>query len=170
MNIQVIFRLTLLFSILLACQAPQLKDKKERSRGTTKISNQPAAKPPGAVQKIDPDKGMSNPVMLSAAGGADIGRLFNAYYRVGQQNNMYPFLDSQTKKKFSKEKILQLLTKLDFGYDIRLSGATNNNPNYVLTYTCQIAQTKVIKQLKVVVENDTARIIPSNLLQGKIFQ
>jgi hypothetical protein len=116
------------------------------------------------------DKGMSNPIMLSAAGGADIGRLFNAYYRVGQQNNMYPFIDSQTKKKFSKEKILQLLTQLDFGYDIRLSGATNNNPNYVLTYTCQIAQTKVIKQLKVVVENDTARIIPSNLLQGKIFQ
>jgi len=116
------------------------------------------------------DKDMSNPIMLSAAGGADIGRLFNAYYRVGQQNNMYPFIDSQTKKKFSKEKILQLLTQLDFGYDIRLSGATNNNPNYVLTYTCQIAQTKVIKQLKVVVENDTARIIPSNLLQGKIFQ
>jgi hypothetical protein len=116
------------------------------------------------------DKGMSNPLMMSAAGGADIGRLFNAYYRVGQQSNMYPFIDSQTKKKFSKEEILKLLTQLDFGYDIRLSGAINNKPNYVLTYTCLIAQTKVIKQLKVVVENDTARIIPSNLLQGKIFQ
>jgi hypothetical protein len=49
----------------------------------------------------DNPKGMSNPIMLAAAGGADIGRLFNAYCRVGQQNNMYPFIDSQTKKKFS---------------------------------------------------------------------
>ncbi len=118
----------------------------------------------------DNPKGMANPILLAAAGGADIGRLFNAYYRVGQQNNMYPFIDSQTKKKFSKEKVLQLLTKLDFGYDIRLSGASNNNPNYILTYTCQIAQTKVIKQLKVIVENDTARIVPKDLMKGFIFQ
>lgn len=147
--------------ILSSCQTQTAPRKSYRSA------------PPSSIQKNEMKasvKDMSNPIMLSAAGGADIGRLFNAYYRVGQQNNMYPFIDSQTKKKFSKEEILQLLTKLDFGYDIRLSGATNNKPNYVLTYTCQIAQTKVIKQLKVVVENDTARIIPSNLLQGKIFQ
>jgi hypothetical protein len=134
-------------------------------------SCQTQQKPP--VQKAPatmPSSAVANPVMLSAAGGADIGRLFNAYYRVGQQNNMYPFIDSQTKKKFSKEKVLQLLTKLDFGYDIRLSGATNNNPNYILTYTCQIAQTKVVKQLKVVVENDTARVVPKDLMKGFIFQ
>jgi hypothetical protein len=53
---------------------------------------------------------------------------------------------------------------------MRLSGASNNNPNYILTYTCQIAQTKVIKQLKVVVENDAARIVPKDLLKGFIFQ
>jgi hypothetical protein len=134
------------------------------------VQKAPATMPSSAVQKIEPNKGMANPIMLAAAGGADIGRLFNAYYRVGQQNNMYPFIDSQTKKKFSKEKVLQLLTKLDFGYDIRLSGATNNNPNYILTYTCQIAQTKVVKQLKVVVENDTARVVPKDLLKGFIFQ
>jgi hypothetical protein len=149
------------FFILLSCQT-QTAPRKSFEGPAQSIEHKNEA-------QIE-DKGMSNPIMLSAAGGADIGRLFNAYYRVGQQNNMYPFIDSQTKKKFSKEKALQLLTQLDFGYDIRLSGATNNNPNYVLTYTCQIAQTKVIKQLKVVVENDTARIIPSNLLQGKIFQ
>jgi hypothetical protein len=79
-------------------------------------------------------------------------------------------LDSRTKKKFSKEKVLQLLTQLDFGYDLRLSGAINNKPNYVLTYTCQIAQTKVVKKLKVVVENDTARIVPKDLMKGFIFQ
>ena len=113
---------------------------------------------------------MSNPIMLSAAGGSDIGRLFNAYYRTGQQTKMYPLLDSRTKKSMSKEKALQLLSKLDFGYDMKLSGATNEGPNYTLTYTCQIAQTKVVKQLKVIVENDTARIVPSDFSQGKLFQ
>jgi hypothetical protein len=117
----------------------------------------------------DKPKGMANPIMLSAAGGADIGRLFNAYYRTGQQSKMFPLLDGQTKKSFSKEKVLQLLINLDYGYDMKLSGATNEGPHYTLTYTCQIAQTKVVKQLKVVVENDTARIIPSAILNGKIF-
>ena len=134
------------------------------------VQKEPAAKPPGAVQKIEPNTGMSNPIMLSAAGGSDIGRLFNAYYRTGQQAKMYPLLDSQTKKSLPKDKLLPLLSKLDYGYDMKLSGATNEGPNYTLTYTCQIAQTKVIKQLKVVVENDTARIVPSALLQGKLFQ
>ena len=120
---------------------------------------------------IKPEKNsMANPIMLSAAGGSDIGRLFSAYYRTGQQYKMYPLLDSQTKKSKSKDKVLQLLSKLDYGYDMKLSGATNKGPNYTLTYTCQIAQTKVIKQLKVVVENDTARVVPKDLLRGEIFQ
>ena len=170
MKIQIIYRLILFVYILNACEAPQMSAKKETPKGSAKIDEQPATMPSSAVQKIEPNKGMANPIMLAAAGGADIGRLFNAYYRVGQQNNMYPFIDSQTKKKFSKEKVLQLLTKLDFGYDIRLSGANNEGPNYILTYTCQIAQTKVVKQLKVVVENDTARVVPKDLMKGFIFQ
>lgn len=134
------------------------------------IPKKPATIASGAVQKIEPSKGMANPVMLSAAGGSDIGRLFNAYYRTGQQSRMYPLLDSQTKKSFSKAKVLQLLSKLDYGYDMKLSGAINDGQNYTLTYNCQIAQTKVVKQLKVVVENDTARVVPKDLLNGEIFQ
>ena len=149
--------------IIISCQTQQKPQKPP-------VQEQPAAMPSSAVQKIEPNKGMSNPIMLSAAGGSDIGRLFNAYYRTGQQTKMYPLLDSRTKKSMSKEKVLQLLSKLDFGYDMKLSGATNEGPNYTLTYTCQIAQTKVVKQLKVIVENDTARIVPSDFSQGKLFQ
>lgn len=83
---------------------------------------------------------------------------------------MYSLLDSQTKKSMSKDKILQLLSNLNYGFEIKLSGATHEGPNYTLTYTCQVAQTKVIKQLKVVVENDTARMVPKDLLRGEIFQ
>ena len=150
---------TLLLLLLSSCQTQQ----------EPPIHKKPAIIASGDVQKIEPSKGMSNPVMLSAAGGSDIGRLFNAYYRTGQQSKMYPLLDSQTKKSMSKDKVLQLLSKLDYGYDMKLSGATNKGPNYTLTYTCQIAQTKVIKQLKVVVENDTARVVPKDLSRGEIF-
>ena len=150
---------TLLLFLFASCQTQQQPS----------IQKKPATIASGAVQEIEPSKGMANPVMLSAAGGSDIGRLFSAYYRTGQQSKMYPLLDSQTKKSMSKDKVLQLLSKLDYGYDMKLSGATNEGPNYTLTYTCQIAQTKVIKQLKVVVENDTARMVPKDLLRGEIF-
>lgn len=153
-------RIVLITFVLLSCQTQQ----------EPSIPKKAATFASGAVQKIEPKKGMANPVMLYAAGGTDIGRLFNAYYRSGQQAKMYPLLDSQTKKSFSKEKLLELLSKLDYGYDMKLSGATNNGPNYILTYTCKIAQTKVVKQLKVVVENDTARVVPKDLSKGEILQ
>lgn len=146
-------------SIIFSCQTQQNTSVKHKQK---MIASE-------AIQRNEP-KGMSNPIMLSAAGGSDIGRLFNAYYRTGQQAKMYPLIDSKTKQSFSKDKILQLLSKLDFGYDMKLSGATNEGPTYTLTYTCQIAQTKVIKQLKVIVENDTARVVPKDLLKNEIFQ
>ena len=150
----------ILYIVLTSCQTQQKPSIPKKSANIAA----------SAFQKIDPEKGMANPIMLSAAGGADIGRLFNAYYRTGQQSKMYPLIDSQTKKSMAKDKVLKLLSKLDYGYDMKLSGANNEGPNYTLTYTCQIAQTKVIKQLKVIVENDTARIIPSALPSGQIFQ
>ena len=153
-------RLIFLLSLFASCQTQQ----------EPHIQKKPVTIASGPIQKIVPRKGMANPVMLTAAGGSDIGRLFNAYYRTGQQTKMYPLLDSQTKKSMSKAKVFQLLSKLDYGYDMKLSGASNEGPNYTLTYTCQIAQTKVVKQLNVVVENDTARVVPKDLLKGKMFQ
>jgi hypothetical protein len=123
-----------------------------------------------SVHRNEKNKGMSNPLLLSDAGGADIGRLFNSYYRTGQQQKMLVLLDSTTKKTYSNEELLKLLSKLDFGYDIKLSGARQKENSFVLTYSCQIAQTKVVKQLKVVIENDTARIAPKNLMNGELFQ
>jgi hypothetical protein len=146
--------------LVISCQTQQ--DNKVQPSKEKPISSE-------AIQKSELHKGMANPVMLSAAGGVDVGRLFNAYYRTGKLNYMYHLLDSQTKKSFSKEKALQLLADLDYGYDMKLSNASNEGPNFVLVYICQIAQTKVVKQLKVVVENDTARVVPKDLLNGKIF-
>jgi hypothetical protein len=120
------------------------------------------------IQQVD--NGMTNPLMLSAAGGSDIGRLFNAYYRTGQVDKMIPLLDSKTKQTFSKEDLRKMLVNLHYGYDMKLSGAQKDGNRYTINYVCQIAQTKVVKQLNVIVEDDTARVVPMNLKAGIVFQ
>ena len=145
---------------IVSCQTQ--KDKPIKTIKKSNIS-------PKEIIKQDENR-MSNPIMLSDAGGADIGRLFNAYYRTGQQQKMLVLLDSMTKKTYSNEELVKLLSKLDFGYDMKLSGASQKENSFVLTYSCQIAQSKVVKQLKVVIENDTARIAPKNLMNGELFQ
>jgi hypothetical protein len=112
-------------------------------------------------------KPMSNPVSMK---GTNIGCLFNAYYRTGQTLKMIELLDANTKQNFSPLKLNDLLQKLDYGFDMKLSGMKEEGKFKILNYTCFIQQTKVIKQLKVKVENDTARICPKNLAQGIIFQ
>jgi hypothetical protein len=112
-------------------------------------------------------KPMSNPVMMK---GSNIGCLFNAYYRTGQTLKMIELLDANTKQNFSPLNLNNLLQKLDYGFDMKLSGMKEEGKFKILNYTCLIQQTKVIKQLKVKIENDTARICPKNLAQGIIFQ
>lgn len=112
-------------------------------------------------------KTMSNPVMMK---GTNIGCLFNAYYRTGQTLKMVELLDANTKQNYTPLKLNYLLQKLDYGFDMKLSGMKVEGTNKILNYTCLIQQTKVIKQLKVKIENDTARICPKNLAQGIIFQ
>ena len=113
------------------------------------------------------NKPMSNPVMMKSV---DIGRMFNAYYRTGQTNRMVELLDAQIKQQFNYSELEALLNKLDYGYDMKLSGMKDEGEFKILNYTCLIQQTKVIKQLKVKIENDTARICPKNISKGLIFQ
>ena len=138
----------------------------ESSPNLQKSINSPVPKGKD-IQQVD--NGMSNPLMLSAAGGSDIGRLFNAYYRTGQVDKMIPLLDSKTKQTFSKEELRKMLVNLQYGYDTKLSGAQKDRNRYTIHYLCQIAQTKVVKQLNVIVEDDTARVVPMNLKAGQIF-
>ena len=111
---------------------------------------------------------MSNPVLL--ANGTDIGTLFTAYYNVGSLEKMVPLLDEKTRKKYSMIELEQLLSKLNLGFKLKLTGMTNSGDIKVLSYTCTINATKITKRLHVVIENDTARIVPSDLVNGEIFQ
>jgi hypothetical protein len=111
---------------------------------------------------------MSNPVLL--ANGTDIGTLFTAYYNVGSLEKMVPLLDEKTRKKYSTIELEQLLSKLNLGFKLKLTGMKNTAGFKLLSYTGTIDATKVTKRLHVVIENDTARIVPSDLVNGEIFQ
>lgn len=110
---------------------------------------------------------MLNPIMMK---GTNIGCLFNAYYRTGQTQRMVELLDAKTKQNLTPFQLNDILQKLDYGYDMTLSGMKEDGSYKILNYTCIIHQTKVIKQLKVKIENDSARICPKNLAKGIIFQ
>lgn len=153
-----VFFIFFLILLCFSCQNPVIKPRS--LKGTERKSSENTKKEA---------LGMDNPIMMSA-GGADIGRLFNGYYRTGQIDKMIPLLDKKTKQTYSKEQLQMQLKKLDFGFDMKLSGSKQEGNEFIINYTCVIAQTKVIKQLKVILENDTARIIPSNLKKGLIFQ
>lgn len=149
------------FLYLISCR------NSESSPNLQKSINSPVPKGKD-IQQVD--NGMSNPIMLSAAAGSDIGRLFNAYYRTGQVDKMIPLLDNKTKQTYSKEDLRKMLVNLQYGYDMKLSGAQKDANRYTINYLCQISQTKVVKQLNVIVEDDTARVVPMNLKAGIVFQ
>ena len=148
------------FLLLLSCEMQENKSKTNQKLKSISFESE-------ATQKNPFVDSMSNPVMMK---GTNIGCLFNAYYRIGETLKMVELLDANTKQNYTPLKLNDLLQKLDYGFDMKLSGMKVEGPYKILNYTCLIQQTKVIKQLKVKIENDTARICPKNLAQGIIFQ
>ena len=148
------------FLLLLSCEMHEKKSENSPRLKSISIESE-------ATQKKPFIDSMSNPVMMK---GTNIGCLFNAYYRTGQTLKMVELLDANTKQNYTPLKLNDLLQKLDYGYDMKLSGMKVEGRYKILNYTCLIQQTKVIKQLKVKIENDTARICPKNISKGLIFQ
>ena len=148
------------FLLVLSCEMHEKKSENSPRLKSFSIESE-------ATQKKPFIDSMSNPVMMK---GTNIGCLFNAYYRTGQTLKMVELLDANTKQNYTPLKLNDLLQKLDYGFDMKLSGMKVEGTYKILNYTCLIQQTKVIKQLKVKIENDTARICPKNLAQGIIFQ
>ena len=148
------------FLLLLSCEIQEKKSEKKPKLKSISIESEAEKK------KTNLDS-MSNPVMMKSV---DIGRMFNAYYKTGQTTKMMELIDAKTKQKFTFSELEALLKKLDYGFDMKLSGMKDEGEFKILNYTCLIQQTKIIKQLKVKIENDTARICPKNLSKGLIFQ
>ncbi|MDP4798314.1 MAG: hypothetical protein NWR50_05555 [Crocinitomicaceae bacterium] len=150
------FKIALLLFILTACNQ-QIKDKSSNTSDDSKPQQ----------EEVLRKASMSNPVLMS---GTNIGKLFNAYYRTGQVEQLLIYSDKHTIEEFGIDKLSKFYKNLDYGYDMELSGLRQEGNFKLLTYTCRINATKVIKQLRVVIEDDTARIVPFNPELDLIFE
>ena len=85
---------------------------------------------------------------------------------------MIELTSSETKNQYGIENLKKSYEKLDFGFDMKFYNMIfdSNSNTFSLYYKCDIQATKIKKVLNVVIENDSARIIPFNPIQGQIFQ
>lgn len=110
---------------------------------------------------------MDNPIFMH---GASIGNLFNAYYKIGAYEELVSLTDSSTVNRYGRTKLQRLYNKLNYGYPMKLLNRSMEGNKQVLHYEVSIQATTIIKRLHVVIEQDTARIVPSNLERGELFQ
>ena len=110
---------------------------------------------------------MANPAFMM---GTNLGSLFKTYYKVGDYSKMLTYTSSSTIKKYGMEKLRNMYRNLDFGYDMKLTNMTTEGYEKILHYEIVINATKQVKRLHVVIENDTARVVPQHLERGEIFE
>jgi hypothetical protein len=110
---------------------------------------------------------MTNPAFMM---GTNIGSIFKTYYKVGDFNKMITYTASSIIKKYGRDKLLSIYRSLDLGYDMKFKNMTTEGNEKILHYEVIINATKQVKRLHVVIENDTARIIPQHLENRNIFE
>ena len=110
---------------------------------------------------------MSNPAFLM---GTNIGSLFNTYYKVGDFDKMLSYTDSASIRKYGRENLKKHYRKADLGMDLKLRNMTSEGNEKILHYELVVNATKIIKRLHVVIEKDTARVVPQDPESGRIFE
>lgn len=107
------------------------------------------------------NKPYHNPALIY---GSSFGNMFQAFYKLGAFGNMLKFTSAGTIKKFGQDKILKFYSEMDFGYKMQLksmSGGLADTMN--LNYEANINATKKILRMRIVIENDSAKIVLKNL-------
>ncbi len=150
--------------ILLIC-VTACKSKNEISKNQVQ-SQKRIVTDRGSIKNTSNDD-MSNPLLMI---GSDIGSMFKTYYKIGSFDKMIQYTDSATINKFDHDSLIKMYRKLNLGYDIKIKSLTTEGNKKILHYEIQTFATKSIRRLHVLIENDTARIVPQHLEKGDIFE
>lgn len=106
----------------------------------------------------------SNPSFID---GSSFGNFFQKMHKQGKFKDMLAFTSKESVDKFGAERILDFYeNELKFGYDIgkRAISSGTDGDTVILNYLADIMATKTIVRIKVIVENDSTKIIlPNNL-------
>jgi len=165
-NFQFITLASFLLSAILfaACESDNssisIPKKKSKQNETENTQNEAKDE---KVETFD----MTNPAFMM---GTNIGSIFKTYYKVGDFNKMITYTASSTIKKYGREKLRSIYRNLDLGFDMKFKNMTTEGNEKILHYEVVINATKMVKRLHVIIENDTARIVPQHLDRGEIFE
>lgn len=116
-----------------------------------------------AQDKID----YSNPALIM---GTSFGKFFSTLYKIGDFNKMLSFTATVSRNIFKDNEILKQYKSMEFGYSLKLVSIQKENQESIMNYSSKIYGTTCIIRFKVLIENDSVKILlPDNFIKQKIF-
>lgn len=112
--------------------------------------------------KVESSKTFANPFLIE---GSDFGHFFQALYKLGKFDDMVKFTSSGTLAQFGSTKVFEFYKTMDFAYDVKLKSHNNINDTIVLNYKPEIMASRHMIRMKVVIENDSTKVVLENLNQ-----
>lgn len=126
----------------------------------------------GEPAQAKPEKkinAFSNPALIF---GSSFGHFFQCLLRLGNYNDMLKFTATKTRIKFGSAKLLNYYQN-DLKFDYELGGLTNTyttGDTITLVYSnAQIMATRKLIRLKVIIENDSCKLLLSNLNSNPFY-
>jgi hypothetical protein len=111
---------------------------------------------PGTVRSQNQEINWKNPILI---GGIDFGRVFQAYYKTNNQNMLLTLTAHESREIYGDSIIKAYYSKMQFMYEIRLIAHKKVDNRYILTYKAIFMATSYIMHMRIVIENDTSRLL-----------
>lgn len=108
-----------------------------------------------------------NPAIIM---GSDLGSLIRKAYQTGDFDLMIAFTASEIIRNTGEKKLLECYQNLDMGQKIKLKSITQANDTLIMNYEADFQATKVVRRLRVIIENDTAKIAPKKPCSGSLYE
>lgn len=124
---------------------------------------------PFVKQEEVPAKTYSNPALIN---GSSFGHYFQSIYRLGRYEDMTKFTASGCVYKYGQEQLESYYqNKFKFDFELgKLSNLTRKGDTFFLSYSkAQIDATRRLIRIEVTAENDSAKLILSNLNENPFY-
>ena len=112
------------------------------------------------------EKPFRNPSLIY---GTSFGSFFQVIYRQGQFEQMMSFTSLKSIERFGFNRILEFYQNTDFGYTIDLQSITKSDSLIMLNYDAIIGATRRVIRFPVIIENDTSKMLPSDVFKHQVF-
>ena len=91
--------------------------------------------------------------------GSSFGEYFRACHLIGHYEEMYRFTATESIDKYEKEQIMLFYNNIQLSYKLDLKTITKQGDYYILFYRTNTNATKRTLKMKVILENDSTKIV-----------